>query len=346
MLTGRKVLILESNAAAAFPLGSALRKAGWAVISAQDAAQAMQVARQQKPDAVVLNATLAGGGGIVALKRLRSSVLTTAIPAICIVARDTRERAELDAAGAQEMVDPPGDPASIDAALARHLGRRSTMSYEVPSAVLASPERTAALGKSGLLDTPPDEKLDELTRLAATLLAVPVALVSVVDATRQFFKSQIGLPEPWRSARQTPLTHSFCQWVVGGNEDLVVTSAREEPVLRSNLAVRDLGVEAYAGVPFRAGDGEALGSFCAVDTAPRQWTETELETLRDLSRVLESYLTDEPDPRANVTAVANGVLGATRILLRDSPRCGTEERLTLGRMIEEQGRRLVRFQVL
>ncbi|HSN69762.1 MAG TPA: response regulator, partial [Thermoanaerobaculia bacterium] len=166
MLEGRKVLILESNAAVAFPLGSALRKAGWAVISAQDAAQAMQVARQQKPDAVVLNATLAGGGGIVALKRLRSSVLTTTIPAICIVGRDSRERADLEAAGAQELIEPPGDPVAIEGALARHLGRRNTMTYQVPPVVLGSPARNTALRKSGLLDSPEDERLDELTRLA------------------------------------------------------------------------------------------------------------------------------------------------------------------------------------
>ncbi len=345
MLEGRKVLVLESDAAAAFPLGAALRRNGWAVIAAQDAAQAMQVARQQKPDAVVINALLAGGGGIVALKRLRSSVYTTAIPAICIAAPNGRDRAELAAAGAQEMIDPPGDPDAINAALSKCLGR-AEMTYAVPPAVLGSRSRTAALEESGLLDSAEDERLDELTRLAATLLGVPVALVSVVDSTRQFFKSQTGLPEPWRSARQTPLSHSFCQWVVGGNEEVVICDVSQDPVLRSNLAVRDLGVSAYAGIPFRAKPGETLGSFCAIDTVPKEWTESELATLRDLSLVLESYLADTRagDAQTKITTVANGIMGAARALLRDSERCGNAERLTLGRMVEEQSRRLVRLQ--
>ena len=65
--------------------------------------------------------------------------------------------------------------------------------------------RIAALGRTGLLDTPAEEPFDRLTRLATRLLKTPVALVSLVDRNRQFFKSAVGLPEPWRSRRETPL---------------------------------------------------------------------------------------------------------------------------------------------
>jgi CheY-like chemotaxis protein len=344
MLEGRKILLLESDAAAMFPLAAGLRRNGWAVVSAMDAVQAMQVGRQQKPDAVVVNAHLAGGGGIVALRRLRSSAWTANIPAICIAETSSRERDEFAAAGATEMIDPPGDAQTINEALARSLGRKGSI-HLVPKEVLGSPARTEALAESALLDSAEETAFDELTRLAAALLNTPLALVSVVDSERQFFKSQFGLAEPLRTARQTPLSHSFCQWVAGGNEELVVEDARAHPVLATNLAVVELGVTSYAGVPFRSGS-EALGSFCAVDVVRREWTEEELATLRDLSLILESYVVERGNaatPPERVTATGNAILGATRILLRESPRCGAAEKAALARIAEEQSHRLVRL---
>ena len=82
------------------------------------------------------------------------------------------------------------------------------------NAALLDPARLAQLSRLRLLDTPPEEPFDRLTRLAARTLGAPVALVSLVDDRRQFFKSAHGLPEPWASQRETPLTHSFCQHVV------------------------------------------------------------------------------------------------------------------------------------
>ncbi len=344
MLEGRKILLLESDAAAMFPLASGLRRNGWAVVTAMDAAQAMQIGRQHKPDVVVVNAHLAGGGGIVALQRLRSSAWTADIPAICIAEANSRERDEFAAAGATEMIDPPGDAQAINAALARSLGRTEVL-HLVPQAVLGSPARAAALTDSALLDSAVEQAYDDLTRLAATLLNAPLALVSVVDSERQFFKSQFGLGEPLRSARQTPLSHSFCQWVVGGNEELIVQDARAHPVLATNLAVRELGVTSYAGIPFRS-DSEALGSFCAVDVVPREWTDDELATLRDLSLILESYVEERKKtatPQLRTSATGSAVIGATRILLRESPRCGPVEKTALARIAEDQSHRLVRL---
>src|SRR4249920_1063113 len=90
------------------------------------------------------------------------------------------------------------------------------------AAVIENGARLKALRRTSLLDTPPEEVFDRLTRLATTLLHVPVALVSLVDGNRQFFKSSVGLPDPLASLRQTPLTHSFCKHVVASGEPLVV----------------------------------------------------------------------------------------------------------------------------
>jgi len=88
---------------------------------------------------------------------------------------------------------------------------------------------------------------------------VPVSLVSLVDAHRQFFKSHSGLTGEFAEARQTPLSHSLCKHAVASKEPLIVSDAREHPLVADNLAVRDLGVVAYAGMPLVLADGHAVG---------------------------------------------------------------------------------------
>ena len=134
---------------------------------------------------------------------------------------------------------------------------------------LDSPARLAALRTSELMDSPPEAAFDRLTKLAVLLLNTPVALVSLVDERRQFFKSQVGLIEPWATMRETPLTHSFCQHVVTSGEPLIIDNALQSDLVKDNLAIRDIGVMAYAGVPLFDAGGGSFGSFCAIDTKPR-----------------------------------------------------------------------------
>ncbi len=155
---------------------------------------------------------------------------------------------------------------------------------------LDEPARLSALQRSALLDTPVEERFDRITRLASAVLGVPVTLVSLVDDHRQFFKSQHGLPEPWASKRETPLSHSFCQHVVSQAAPLIVPDAREHPLLRDNLAIGEMGIVAYAGIPIQSSDGQVLGSFCAIDTKPHEWTELEVDTLRQLGELLRTEL--------------------------------------------------------
>lgn len=143
--------------------------------------------------------------------------------------------------------------------------------------------RLAALLQTGLLDTSAEQSFDLITALAAKALKVPVVLMSLVDADRQFFKSQCGLPQPWAERRETPLSHSFCQYVSMLGEALVVEDAREHPLVRENLAISEINVIAYAGMPLKTEDGFTLGSLCAIDTKPRRWTTNELDTLRELA---------------------------------------------------------------
>ena len=137
-----------------------------------------------------------------------------------------------------------------------------------------------------LVDTPTAQAFDLYTRLATKMLDVPIALVSIVDFARdrQFFTSAIGLDEPWASKRETPLTHSFSQHVVRDNKPLAIEDAREHPLVKDSLAISDIGVIAYLGVPIVGSDGMALGAICAIDTQPHIWSQEDVSMLSDLAQ--------------------------------------------------------------
>jgi formate hydrogenlyase transcriptional activator len=145
------------------------------------------------------------------------------------------------------------------------------------------PLRLAALQRTALLDSPPEEAFDRLTRLATNVLRVPAAAVSLVDGNRQFFKSCLGIPEPLASTRQTPLAHSFCRHAVASGEPFLVTDSRQHPLVKDSPLIDQIGVIAYAGIPLITSDGFTLGSFCVMDSKPREWTEEEIEILRSLA---------------------------------------------------------------
>lgn len=154
---------------------------------------------------------------------------------------------------------------------------------------LVNPKRLRVLQETSLMDSLPEPVFDRFVRLASRITDAPTALVSLVDERRQFFKAQTGLPEPWASRRETPLTHSFCKFVVATGEPLVVESAREHPWVKDNLAIEDIGVEAYLGAPITL-EGEALGSLCVIDATPRKWSEEDQQAMRDLADAVSTEL--------------------------------------------------------
>jgi formate hydrogenlyase transcriptional activator len=147
---------------------------------------------------------------------------------------------------------------------------------------IANQTRLDALRRTALLDSPPEEAFDRLTRMATVVLRVPVALVTLLDSDRHFFKSQFGLPEPLASTRETPLTRSFCKHVVGSCEPLIVPDVRTHPLFK-HRPVGEGSVISYAGVPLLTSEGYALGTFCVVDWRPHAWTGEEIDILRVLA---------------------------------------------------------------
>ena len=170
-------------------------------------------------------------------------------------------------------------------------GARAAGNGDDPVALaVKDPTRLRALRDTGLLDSEPDERFDVLARVAARVLHAPVALVSLIDEDRQFFKACFGIAEPWATQRQTPLSHSFCQHAVAAKRPLLVNDARVDPKLSDNLAIQDLNVVAYAGIPLIGADGKALGTLCVIDDKPRHWRAEEVSLLQEIANTVVAQI--------------------------------------------------------
>jgi len=151
-----------------------------------------------------------------------------------------------------------------------------------PQAALAHRQRLEAVLQTGLLDTPPEESFDRLTRLAAKLIGVPSTFISLVDQSRDFYKSCFGFGEPLATTRQFE-GGTFCHHAIVSSGLLVINDTMADPVFREIPTVQSLGVRAYAGIPLITDDEQAIGSFCAIDFAPRAWSALDIEILTELA---------------------------------------------------------------
>lgn len=278
-----KILLVESDLSAAGALTDTLTLAGYLVLTNGDPAQALSIARDESPDLIVLDLTLQGGG-LDLLANLGVGAQTSAIPVLAI-AESEGAAGEAMRIGARAVVNKPVLTADLLAAVAGAVMVQGAIAG-APASLLSHPPRLEALRLLGLLDTPAEEIYDRFTRIASQLLDVPVSMVSLVDVERQFFASQVGLGEPWASERQIPLSYSFCQFTVTYRRPFVVVDARHHPLVAANLAVTEMGVAAYAGVPLITKSGEAIGSLCAIDQKPHEWSDADIAALTDLAAVL------------------------------------------------------------
>lgn len=177
------------------------------------------------------------------------------------------------------------------------------------NAELSREDRLRSVQATGLLDAPADPQLNRVAALAARLMKTEVALLSLVTADRQYFAAHTGLQEPFSETQQTPISHSFCKYVVSSQKPFVVTDARIDPLLQDNGAVSDLSVISYLGVPVRDREGRVLGSLCAIGSAPRDWSDEDVGIMTDLAAIAEDEVVLRSQAvRAKALAVENGLL--------------------------------------
>lgn len=146
--------------------------------------------------------------------------------------------------------------------------------------------RLKSLHSLKVLDTDPEERFDRITRLARNVFKVPIALVSLVDGDRQWFKSRAGL-----DATETPRDISFCGHAIAGRDVFVVPNASNDQRFCDNpLVVNDPSIRFYAGYPLHAPNGSRMGTLCIIDREPREFTEDDAETLKSLGEMVEAEL--------------------------------------------------------
>ncbi|PYT53822.1 MAG: hypothetical protein DMG46_23505 [Acidobacteria bacterium] len=146
--------------------------------------------------------------------------------------------------------------------------------------------RIAALEKYAILDTDPEQSFDDLALLASFICKTPIALISLVDENRQWFKSRVGL-----DASETSRDIAFCSTAILQNDVFVVSDALADDRFRDNpLVVSDPHIRFYAGAPLINEDGYALGTLCVVDRAPRELAPEQKEALKALSRLVLAQL--------------------------------------------------------
>ena len=179
-------------------------------------------------------------------------------------------------------------------------------------APLKETERLRLLEACRILDTPPERAFDDLTRLAAHICDTPIALVSLVDEARQWFKSRHGL-----EANETPRGHAFCHHAIeNGGIPLVIEDATRDPRFEENpLVTGDPHIRFYAGVPLQVGE-HALGTLCVIDREVRQLTADQLEAVQALAR----QVVDQIDLRTNVRKLTDA-LERVRLLEDLLPLC-------------------------
>lgn len=146
--------------------------------------------------------------------------------------------------------------------------------------------RLAELSQLMIMDSPEEQAYDDITRVAAGICGTPVALITLVDAHRQWFKSRMGT-----QVRETPKEMAFCTHTLDSRKPMVVADATKDARFEANpLVTNDPSIRFYAGVPLVMSSGHAMGTVCILDTVPREISAEQMEELAFLARQVVAML--------------------------------------------------------
>ncbi len=147
-------------------------------------------------------------------------------------------------------------------------------------------ERLFILRALNLLDTPIEERFDRITRIVCNALNVPIATITLIDDTRQWFKSGQGI-----CVAETSRKDSFCAHAILENEMMIVPDASKDPRFHDNpLVISEPNIRFYAGIPITVRNAFNIGTLCAIDTRPRELTDAQRSIMHDLAKIVESEI--------------------------------------------------------
>ena len=279
----RNVLLVDDSAAVRERLADLLEQTagiGW-VARAGGLAEARRALAERLPDVVVLDIELGDGSGVELLTELRAGGPPVEI--IMLTNYPTVEfRAHCLDLGADHFLDKTLEFQRIPCLICAHHHADDTREQQPRDEM----SRLLSLLSYQVLDTPAEQAYDDLTALAAQICGVPVALISLVDADRQWFKSCHGL-----DLRSTDRSVAFCAHAIADSELLEVPDARHDPRFARNPLVDDPnGVVFYAGVPLTVAGGHNVGTLCVVDHVPRRLSAEQRTALKALARQVVALL--------------------------------------------------------
>jgi len=281
----RSVLVAVADPAAAAVLAEAVRAERLPLVVAGDADSVLREARGG-PALVMLARALGSEDGLAVCRCLRADPATRDVPVVMVAdAEDQVDRAAGVEAGVTDWLVKPFKSAYARTRIAAWVLRVACRWQKAPLPA-DEDDRLHALRGLGILDTEPEERFDRLTRIAAALFNVPIALVTIVDRDRQWFKSAHGC-----GVRETDREVSVCAHAILGDEVMIVPDALLDERFADNPAVTgDLHVRFYAGYPLAVGPSRPIGTLCLIDHRPRQLDDGSVQLLRDVAQLVLAEL--------------------------------------------------------
>jgi phosphoribosyl 1,2-cyclic phosphodiesterase/DNA-binding response OmpR family regulator len=258
-------------------LWRALHADGVRVLRATNSTAALKLAESENPALVLLERYLPGDG-LDACQAIRRMTDAACAKAPVVIVATQEDLSAGSAAGVSDWLIKPFSTTYAQTRMRAWL-MRSTCHWVRPPVPDDEAERLVALHDLSILDTPPEERFDRLTRIAASAFDVPVALVSLIDENRQWFKSACGA-----EVAATPRDMSFCAHAILEKSVMIIPDALLDPRFADNpVVVNDPRVRFYAGCPLVLDGGACVGTLCLIDTRPRQLDDTGIRLLQDLA---------------------------------------------------------------
>ncbi|MBT8089997.1 MAG: GAF domain-containing protein [Gammaproteobacteria bacterium] len=188
---------------------------------------------------------------------------------------------------------------------------------QVPELPSNDAARVATLRSLNILDTPRDDRFDRYTRITARIFDMPIVLISLVDESRQWFKSAEGL-----SVKETSRDISFCAHAILDDDILEVPDARDDPRFRDNpLVAEQPRIRFYAGAPLEAPNGHKLGTLCIIDRVPRQLGDDEKTMLKNLADMVVGEIIGSADTETGLANRHSQMLTGARCLGKGAEAC-------------------------
>lgn len=276
-LSERSVLLAVSDPSIAATLSEAIHAEGIKAHFFSTIDEARRLIAKDPPSLVIVEHNPSRGDGIALCNEIRQATTGSGdhLPVVMVAAQE-----EPGAPGVTDWMIRPFGSAFARTKIRAWVLRTACnwMKAKLPSDEV---QRVASLHSLNILDTVAEERFDRVTRLATALFDVPMAMISLVDANRQWFKSCVG-----SSSRETGRDEAFCSHVVTSREPMIIPDAFRDPRFADNpLVLSDPHIRFYAGVPLILKDGSCIGTLCLVDIRPRTLQGNEMQRLNDLANI-------------------------------------------------------------